>query len=86
MIPDGLDIGWIFYTLNIHRMTNQAYIGDFEKVLNFYKTTSAKQHQMFLRLISDKLTFFDSEKSESFEVDEEYDISFNGVYHQINIK
>ena len=86
MIPDGLDIGWIFYTLNIHRMTNHAYTGDFEKVLNFYKTTSAKQHQMFLRLIADKLTFFDSEKSESFEVDEEYDISFNGVYHQINIK
>jgi hypothetical protein len=41
---------------------------------------------MFLRLIADKLTFFDSEKSESFEVDEEYDISFNGVYHQITIK
>ena len=86
MILDGLDIGWIFYTLNIHRMTNHMYTGDFEKVLNFYKTTSAKQHQMFLRLIADKLTFFDSEKSESFEVDEEYDISFNGVYHQITIK
>ena len=67
-------------------MSNIIYKEEFEEVLNFYRNTNANQHQMFLRLISDKLTFFHSKGKESLEIDEEYDISFNGIYHQINVK
>jgi len=63
-----------------------SYTREFEQVLNFYKNTNATQHQMFLRLIADKISFFHSENKESLEIDEEYDISFNGIYHQINVK
>ena len=83
MIPDGLVTGWIIYTLKIHTM---SYTGEFEQVLNFYKNTNATQHQMYLRLIADKVTLFNSETKESLEIDPEYDISFNGIYHQINVK
>ena len=59
---------------------------EFEHVLQFYKTSTPEQHQMFLDLIADKLTFFNIDSSESFEVDEEFAIGFNGMFHQINIK
>ena len=59
---------------------------EFEHVLQFYKTSTPEQHQMFLGLIADNLTFFNIDSSESFEVDEEFAIGFNGMFHQINIK
>ena len=60
------------------------YTKDFQQVMNFYRNTTPKQKQMFLNLISDTLTFFDGETS--YNVDVEYTINFNGIYHQINIK
>tara|TARA_R110000868_G_scaffold392431_1_gene663051 strand:- start:2643 stop:2840 length:198 start_codon:yes stop_codon:yes gene_type:complete len=62
------------------------YTENFEQVIDFYQKTTPTQHQMFLGLISDKLIFFSTTGKESFEIDEDYDISFNGIYHQINIK
>ena len=59
---------------------------EFEHELQFYKTSTPEQHQMFLGLIADNLTFFNIDSSESFEVDEEFAIGFNGMFHQINIK
>jgi hypothetical protein len=60
------------------------YTKDFQQAMNFYRNTTPKQKQMFLNLISDTLTFFDGETS--YNVDTEYTINFNGIYHQINIK
>tara|TARA_Y100000385_G_scaffold23199_1_gene22427 strand:- start:2344 stop:2532 length:189 start_codon:yes stop_codon:yes gene_type:complete len=59
---------------------------EFEQVLEFYKNSTPRQHQMFLDLISDKMTFFNIYTKECFDVDEEYVINFNGIFHQINIK
>ncbi len=59
---------------------------EFEQVLTFYKNSTPEQHQMFLNLISDKMTFFNSDTSESFEIDEDFFVNFNGPFHQINIK
>ena len=59
------------------------YTKDFQQAMNFYRNTTPKQKQMFLNLISDTLTFFDGETS--YNVDAEYTINFNGIYHQINI-
>ena len=57
-----------------------------DEVMEFYRNSTPKQHQYFLNLISDKLVFFNPKKSEEYEVDNDHFISFNGVYHQINIK
>lgn len=62
------------------------YQTDFQEVLEFYQKSSPTQHQMFLDIISDKLTLFCAKTSTSYDVDPEYRITFNGIYHQINIK
>ena len=59
------------------------YTKDFQKVMDFYRNTTPKQKQIFLNLISNELMFFDGETS--YNVDAEYTINFNGIYHQINI-
>ena len=59
------------------------YTKNFQKVVDFYRDTTPKQKQIFLNLISDTLTFFDGETS--YNIDTEYNINFNGIYHQINI-
>ena len=59
------------------------YTKEFQKVMDFYRDTTPKQKQIFLNLISDTLTFFDGETS--YNIDTEYNINFNGIYHQINI-
>ena len=59
------------------------YTKDFQQVIDFYRDTTPKQKQIFLNLISDTLTFFDGKNS--YNVDTEYNINFNGIYHQINI-
>jgi len=58
----------------------------YKKVIDFYNKTTPEQHQFFLNLISDKITFFNTDTKEEFTIDEEWSISFNGIYHQINIK
>lgn len=58
----------------------------YKKVIEFYKNSSPKQHQYFLNLISDQLTFFNYETSEQFDIDDECQIDFNGIFHQINLK
>jgi len=58
----------------------------YQKVIDFYNETSPNQHQYFLQLISNNITFFNTESKECHEVDEECSIHFNGIYHQINIK
>ena len=59
------------------------YTKEFQKVMDFYRNTTPKQKQIFLNLISDKLTFFDGETS--YNIDTEFITNFNGIYHQINI-
>lgn len=59
------------------------YTKDFQQVMDFYRTTTPKQKQMFLNLISDTLTFFDGETS--YNIDNDCYTNFNGIYHQINI-
>lgn len=58
----------------------------YKKVIEFYKNSSPKQHQYFLNLISDQMTFFNQETSEQFDIDDECQIDFNGIFHQINLK
>tara|TARA_R110001632_G_scaffold183324_6_gene303421 strand:- start:950 stop:1138 length:189 start_codon:yes stop_codon:yes gene_type:complete len=58
----------------------------YQKVIDFYNNTSPKQHQFFLQLISNNITFFNTGSKESFKIDEEYLIDFNGICHQVNIK
>tara|TARA_R100001460_G_scaffold53725_1_gene92852 strand:- start:20 stop:208 length:189 start_codon:yes stop_codon:yes gene_type:complete len=58
----------------------------YQKVIDFYNETSPNQHQYFLQLISNNITFFNTESKECYEVDEEWSINFNGTQHQINIK
>ena len=62
------------------------YTDKFAQVMKFYKETTFEQHNAFLNIIYDKLTFFDAENGKSYEVDEEYIIGMNGAFHQINIK
>ena len=59
------------------------YTKDFQQVMDFYRDTTPKQKQIFLNLISNELIFFDGENS--YNIDTEYKINFNGIYHQINI-
>ena len=63
----------------------EQYNPEFAQVLKFYKETTFEQHNAFLNIIYDKLTFFDAENGKSYEVDEEYIIGMNGAFHQINI-
>jgi len=63
-----------------------SYTKEFEQVINFYLNTTPVQHQMFLRLILDKISVFNVETSESLETDEESDVTFNGIFHQINVR
>ena len=58
----------------------------YKKVIEFYKNSSPKQHQYFLNLISDQMTFFNQETSEQFDIDDECQVDFNGIFHQINLK
>ena len=59
------------------------YTKEFQKVMDFYRDTTPKQKQMFLNLISNELMFFDGENS--YNIDKEFFVNFNGTFHQINI-
>ncbi len=56
----------------------------FEEVMNFYRNSTPEQHQTFLALISDRLTFFNGK--DCYDADPEYSPVFNGIFHQIQIK
>ena len=56
----------------------------FQEVMEFYRNSTPEQHQMFLTLIQDKLTFYN--EKECYDADPEWCITFNGIYHQIKIK
>ncbi len=56
----------------------------FKEVMEFYRNSTPEQHQIFLTLISDKLTFYDEKGC--YLADEDWQITFNGIYHQIKIK
>jgi len=58
----------------------------YKKVIEFYKNSSPKQHQYFLNLISDQMTFFNQETREEYELDPEFFTDFNGIFHQLNLK
>ena len=62
----------------------EQYTPEFAQVLKFYKETTFEQHNDFLNIIYDKLTFFDGKTI--YEVDDDYIIGMNGAFHQINIK
>jgi len=64
----------------------EQYTPSFAQVIKFYKETTFEQHNDFLNIIYDKLTFFDANSKTSYEVDDEYIIGTNGTFHQINIK
>jgi hypothetical protein len=64
----------------------EQYTPSFAQVIKFYKETTFEQHNDFLNIIYDKLTFFDANNKTSYEVDDEYIIGTNGTFHQINIK
>lgn len=64
----------------------EQYTPEFAQVIKFYKETTFEQHNAFLNIIYDKLTFFDVNSKTSYEVDDEYIIGTNGTFHQINIK
>jgi len=59
---------------------------EYQDVVDFYINTTPYQHMFFLDLIKDRLTFFDAKKSECFDMDEEYQMNFNGPFLQIPIK
>jgi hypothetical protein len=71
-------------TIKNERIDYEQYSPLFAQVIKFYKETTFEQHNDFLNIIYDKLTFFDGETS--YEVDDEYIIGMNGPFHQINIK
>ena len=58
----------------------------YKKVIEFYKDSSPKQHQYFLNLISDQMTYFNQETREEYELDPECFTDFNGIFHQLNLK
>lgn len=62
----------------------EQYTPEFAQVLKFYKETTFEQHNAFLNIIYDKLTFFDGKIN--YDIDEEYMIGMNGAFHQINLK
>ena len=62
------------------------YTKEFNTVMKFYRNTTPKQKLMFIDLISDKLTFYNDNNNQSFDVDNEYSTNFNGIFYQINIK
>ena len=59
---------------------------EYQDVVDFFVNTTPYQHMFFLDLIKDRLTFFSDNHKESFEIDEEYQMNFNGPFIQINIK
>ena len=59
---------------------------EYQDVVDFYINTTPYQHLFFLDLIKQNLSFFSEKHSESFTVDEDYHILFNGPYIQLNIK
>ena len=71
-------------TIKNERIDYEQYSPLFAQVVKFYKETTFEQHNDFLNIIYDKLTFFDGKTS--YEVDDDYIIGMNGPFHQINIK
>lgn len=64
----------------------EQYTPEFAQVMKFYKETTFEQHSHFLTLLHDRLTFFDVNNNMGYEIDDEYLVSSNGIFHQINIK
>ena len=62
------------------------YTEEFKKVMEFYLDSTPKQKLMFIDLISDKLTFFDTTDNICYDIDEEAGANMNGIFYQINIK
>jgi hypothetical protein len=69
----------MIHSADIKRITMQ-------EVIEFYNKTTPEQHQFFLELMSDKMFFFHEERKETFEIDKENPVCFNGAFHQINIE
>jgi hypothetical protein len=59
---------------------------EYAEVVDFWKNTTPHQHKFFLELISDKLSFFNTDTKELFFIEEEYIIDFNGSLLQIPIR
>ena len=59
---------------------------EYQDVVDFYINTTPYQHMFFLDLIKERLTFFNAETKECFDIDEEYQMNFNGPFLQIPIK
>tara|TARA_R110002167_G_scaffold65877_2_gene186512 strand:+ start:404 stop:658 length:255 start_codon:yes stop_codon:yes gene_type:complete len=59
---------------------------EYQDVVDFFINTTPYQHMFFLDLIKDRLTFFNAETKECSDVDEEYQMNFNGPFLQIPIK
>ena len=59
---------------------------EYQDVVDFFVNTTPYQHMFFLDLIKDRLTFFNAETKECSDVDEEYQMNFNGPFLQIPIK
>ena len=59
---------------------------DYQDVVDFYINTTPYQHMFFIELIKERLTVFNAETKEGFDIDEEYVMNFNGPFLQIPIK
>ena len=59
---------------------------EYQDVIDFYINTTPYQHMFFMDLIKERLTFFNAEKSECFDIDKEYQMNFNGPFLKIPIK
>ena len=59
---------------------------DYQDVVDFFINTTPYQHMFFVELIQERLTFFNAETKECVDIDEEYQMNFNGPFLQIPIK
>ena len=59
---------------------------EYQDVVDFFINTTPYQHMFFVELIKERLTFFNAETKECFDIDEEYQMNFNGPFLQIPIK
>ena len=59
---------------------------EYQDVVDFFINTTPYQHMFFIELIKERLTFFNTETKECFDIDEEYTMNFNGPFLQIPIK
>lgn len=59
---------------------------EYQKVIDFYNTTTPEQHVYFLELIKDRIHFYNLQNEEYYSANENYFVHTNGALIQINIE